>query len=253
MDRWVKLAGCENARDLGGLRLAGGGLTRSGVLVRSDTLQWLTAEDARVLAGDVGLRTVIDLRAELEAAREGTGPLPDLIDYHNVSFVPGEWVMPDDPRFPLIVQDFRSIDQVEHYLNIPRLAGERVARVLRLLARPGATPALFHCAAGKDRTGVLAAILLEIAGVEPGEIVADYELTNLRLAAVDARLAKAPSYRSSLEGVPEDVDRTRCRPEVMAGFLAGLAREWGGAAGWARAAGVGEDELAALRGLLAGG
>jgi protein-tyrosine phosphatase len=251
----VKLTGCDNARDLGGLRLAGGGRTRSGVLIRSDTVQSLCADDVRVLVDEIGLRTVVDLRAEPEAVREGRGPLADTaVDYHNLSFIPGEFVMPDDPRFPLIMQDLQSVEQVEHYLNMVRLAGTAVARALRVLARPGATPALFHCAAGKDRTGVLSALLLEIAGAEPAEIVADYELTNARLALVDARLARLPSYRAALhDGSAEAVGRTRCRPEVMVTFLDTVERIWGGAAAWARSAGVSVGELAALRALLAEG
>jgi hypothetical protein len=253
VDRWVELTGCDNARDLGGLRLAGGGRTRSGVLIRADSVQHLAGDDVRILTEEVGLRTVVDLRAGVEVAREGRGPLRDAdVAYHNLSFVPGEFVMPEDPRFPIIVQDFRSVDQVQHYLDMLRLAGERVAGALRVLARPKATPALFHCAAGKDRTGVLAALLLEIAGVEPNEIVADYELTNARLARVDARLAALPSYRASLEGTADDVGRTRCRPEVMAAFLEQVGRTWGGAAAWAGSAGLSDDELLAVRALLAG-
>ncbi|WP_018504678.1 tyrosine-protein phosphatase [Parafrankia discariae] len=251
MHRWFDLAGTDNTRDLGGLPTSDGRLTRSGVLLRSDTLQELTAADVARLREVFGLRAVLDLRAPVEAAREGRGPLEyEDVAYHNLSFLPGEWIMPDDPRFPAIVKDLDSVDRVEHYLDYLRLAGNAVAGSVRLLAQPATGPALFHCAAGKDRTGVLSALLLGIVGVVDEAIIEDYALTNERIARVDARLARRPSYNR-----PEDpltIDKMSCRPEVMRGFLGGVAEIWGGPAAWARAAGVPEEDLRSLRSLLVG-
>jgi protein-tyrosine phosphatase len=228
----------------------GGSATRGGVLLRSDTLQELTGADVRRLTVDFGLRTILDLRAPAEAAREGRGPLAaEPVGYLNLSFLSGEYIMPDDARFPLIVADLEEQDRVEHYLDYLRLAGPTVAEALRTLARPGATPAIFHCAAGKDRTGVLAALLLEIAGVTRDAIVADFTMTNERIDLIDARLTRLPSYtkrRAELEP-----GRTSCQPEVMEAFLDQLAARWGGAVGFARRHGVGEDDLETLRALLA--
>jgi hypothetical protein len=243
----LNLAGCDNTRDLGGLPTVDGGTTRRGVFLRSDTVQDLTPADVVRLRCTYGLRTVLDLRAGEEAAREGRGALAhEPITYHNLSFLPGEWVMPDDPRFPVIVQDLDSADRVQHYLDYLRFAGDAVAQALRLLARGG--PTLFHCAAGKDRTGVLAALVLGIVGVETEAIVADYAATNERIDRVDARLARLPSYNRPEN--PLTTDKLRCRPEVMGDFLAAVEDTWGGPAGWARQAGVAAQDLRLLRSLL---
>lgn len=251
MDRWVNLAGCDNVRDLGGLPTLDGSSTRLGVFLRADSLQALTQNDVIALRDDFGLRTVLDLRAKEEAAREGRGPLADEpVSYHNLSFLPGEWVMPDDPRFPAIIRDLESVDRIEHYLDYLRLAGDAVAQAVHLLAQPTAGPALFHCAAGKDRIGVLAAVVLSLVGVQPEAIVADYAQTNERIARVSARLATLPSYNRT--HAPLTPDQLACRPEVMRGFLAGLEAGWGGSASWARGAGITDEELGSLRRVLVG-
>jgi hypothetical protein len=249
--RWFDLAGCDNVRDLGGLPTLDGGLTRPGVFLRGDTPQELTAADVVRLRDEFGLRTVLDLRADAEAAREGRGALEkEPVDYHQLSFLPGEWVMPDDPRYPAIIRDRRSEDRIEHYLDYLRLAGGAVAEALRMLATPGRGPTLFHCAAGKDRTGVLAALALGIVGVEHEAIVADYVATNDRIDRVDARLTRLPSYNSGPDKLT--ADKLRVRAEVMVGFLAGVERTWDGPAAWARHAGVPEADLRTLRTRLVG-
>lgn len=243
------MAGADNVRDLGGLPTVDGGATRYGCFLRADTLQDLTSDDVGRLTGAFGLRTVLDLRAKEEAAREGRGPLAHTaVAYHNLSFLPGEWVMPDDPRFPAIVKDAKSVDRVEHYLDYLRLAADSVATALRLLADPASLPAVFHCAGGKDRTGVLAALVLSIAGVSVDDVVDDYALTNERIARIDEHLATMPSY--SRPENPLTVDQLRCRPEVMRSFLDRVDKIWGGPAAWARHAGVSDLELVSLRSTL---
>ncbi|CAO5245169.1 tyrosine-protein phosphatase [Frankia sp. AgKG'84/4] len=251
MDRWLNLTGCDNVRDLGGLPTTDGSLTRHGALLRADSVQTASADDVILLRDTFGLRTIIDLRAREEAAREGRGPLAaEAIEYHHLSFLPGEWVMPDDPRYPAIVKDLDTTDRIEHYLNYLRAAGDAVAQALRVLASPSAGPALFHCAAGKDRTGVLAALVLGIAGVEQDAIIDDYAQTNERIARVYARLADRPSYRQVV--APASAGDLACRPEVMRGFLDGVDAGWGGPAAWALQTGVSEPELRALRQRLVG-
>jgi protein tyrosine/serine phosphatase len=251
VDRWLNLTGCDNVRDLGGLPAADGSLTRHGVFLRADSVQTATEDDVIFLRDTFGLRTIIDLRAKEEALREGRGPLEnEAVAYHHLSFLPGEWVMPDDPRYPAIVRDLDSADRIQHYLNYLRRAGDAVAQALRVLAQPSTGPALFHCAAGKDRTGVLAALILSIAEVDRAAIIDDYTQTNERIERVNARLAHRPSYNRSTN--PMTADQLSCRPEVMAGFLEGVDAGWGSAAGWARESGVSEGDLRALRLALVG-
>lgn len=251
MDRWLNLSGCDNVRDLGGLPTTDGARTRHGVLLRADSVQGLTPTDVILLRDTFGLRAVVDLRAREEALREGRGPLADEpVAYHHLSFLPGEWLMPDDPRYPAIVRDLGTAERVEHYLDYLRLAEDAVATAVRVLATPATGPALFHCAAGKDRTGVLAALVLDIVGVERAAILDDYVQTNERIARVNARLADRPSYRRQVN--PDDASQLSCRPEVMAGLLAGVDDAWGSPAGWARHAGLADTELQDLRSRLVG-
>jgi protein tyrosine/serine phosphatase len=244
-DRWLPLTGCDNARDLGGLPVTDGGLTRSRVLLRSDTLQELTEADARLLVDGYGLRTVLDLRTRIEAEKEGRGRLAEEeVDYYNLPFIPDAVFEPGD-RHELIVQQRRARDRIEHYVDYLRDAPDSCATALRLMAGADTTPAIFHCAAGKDRTGVLAALALEIVGVPREAVVADYELTNERISLIGARLRRLPTYARDTAKRPDA--ELMPAAETMYGFLAAVDERWGGAAGFARSAGLTDVELAGLR------
>lgn len=239
-ERWLPLEGASNARDLGGLPLRGGGSTIAGRLLRTDTLQELTEADIRLL-GRYPVSVVVDLRTPLEASREGRGPLAaEPVDYVNLPFVPDSVIVPDDPRHEVVVADRLRTDRVEHYLDYLRLAGRRVLDALEMLAEPRPGAALFHCAAGKDRTGVLAALALEAAGVERDAVLDDYALTNERLLLIGERLARLPTYSGYVGKLrPEDMAAERT---TMQEFLRRVDVEFGGAEGWIRSAG-GTPEL----------
>jgi protein tyrosine/serine phosphatase len=248
--RWLDLTGAVNVRDLGGLPIAGGGTTRSGVLLRADTLQELTADDVAMLM-DWGLRTIIDLRTPMEAEREGRGPLErEAVAYHNLPFMPDELMMPnDDKGRELIVAERRERDRVHHYLNYLRYAGDRVVRAVKVIAAPDGPPALFHCAAGKDRTGVLTALLLDAVGVEREAIIADFALSNERIERIGSRLRRFPTYANYTGKIStRDMGND---PQTMVDVLATLDSEYGGAAGWLLSAGMTESELSTLRVVLA--
>lgn len=249
--RFLPLTGAENIRDLGGLPFKSGGFTRSGVLFRGDTLQELTPDDVELFR-TLGLRTIIDLRTNLEATKEGRGPLADEpIRYVNLPFMPDELLMPSDDRErQLIVAERREQDRVEHYLGYLKYAGDRVVGAVKVMAEPDGPPALFHCAAGKDRTGVLAALVLDAVGVERDAIVADFALTNERLDRVGARLRRMPTY-ANYTGALSNKDMS-ADPQTMIDVLAALDDRDGGAAGWLLANGLTDAELAALKAALTG-
>jgi protein-tyrosine phosphatase len=263
--RWLPLTGTFNGRDLGGLPTVDGRTTAAGRLLRTDTLQELTSDDVQWLK-TLGLRTVIDLRTPFEVEREGRGPLEDTdVGYFNFSFVPSEMMsragqdraqqekkpeVDDSPgsKPEVIVRD-RSFEQrVDHYLDYLIKAPDQVAGSLAALAEPGATPAIFHCAAGKDRTGILAALLLSLGGAQPSAIVADFALTNERLPLVAGRLGRLPTYSRGVEKLP--YDQLMCQPETMVQFLKALDERWGGARSWGRGAGLDDATLDRLEGLL---
>jgi len=248
VDRWYELEECDNVRDLGGLPTVDGDQTRYGVLLRSGTLQHASPADVVRLRDEYGLRTILDLRTPEEATREGRGPLgAEPIAYHNLSFLRSRWIMPNEEEAARELVRLRDTkDRVEHYLDYLRLAPDSVSTAVRLIADEASGPILFHCAAGKDRTGVLAAIVLSIVGVESAAIIDDYLATNERIGRIETRLAALPSYESGIR-TRADADQLRVRPEVMAGVLERVREIWGDAAGWARSAGVPDESLDSLR------
>ncbi|WP_280383613.1 tyrosine-protein phosphatase [Nocardia wallacei] len=243
--RWVDLEAVDNVRDLGGLPVIGGGTTRFGVVYRSSTLQHATASDLATLLGPIGLRTVIDLRLPDEVAREGYGPLaaaPVRVANLPIRKSPHSSLAARD-----LVPDRSRVDLVELYGQlVAGSAGELVAAA-RLVADSDRHAVVFHCAAGKDRTGVLAAVLLDAVGVPAEAIAADYELTNERMRRVRDRLDALPSYR----GLPAaGTGILAVDPETMVRFLEDLHADHGGAAEWLRAQGLSARELEKLRAVL---
>ena len=124
---------------------------------------------------------------------------------------------------------------------------ENVVEAVRLLGRPDAGPALVHCAAGKDRTGVLVALVLDAVGVERDAVVADYALSAEQVEAMWRRWTAAAGVE-----MPDDLGPHLPRAEVIEAVLARLDEEHGGAAGWLRANGLEADALDRLRARLTG-
>jgi len=215
-DRWVVVEGSSNVRDLGGLPLIGGGMTAYGVFYRSDTPQEWTEPDAQGWRmRRVGL--VVDLRAPLEAEQEGRGPLVDRGDvrYLNAPLLPDRVVVRGHEE--LVVHDNSRAARVERYLAyLSDEGGGNLVRAVEALAT-SPMPALFHCAAGKDRTGVLAAFVLEVAGVEREATVADYGLTSERLPGILERLSRLSSYARDIAA--SDHDHHLAEPGTMRALL----------------------------------
>ena len=243
-DRWLPLEGTYNGRDLGGLPLPDGRTTRFGVLLRTDTLQELTESDVKWLA-ELPLHTVVDLRTSYETEREGRGLLGDTdVAYANYSFVSEESLRPKDENGELIVRDRLETQRVDHYLDYLRHAPDQVIGALRTLAEPGATPAVFHCAAGKDRTGVLAALLLTLAGVDRETIVADYAMSSERITRVAERLRRLGTYGTGLSNVPDD--RLKSDGETMRDLLNAIDDTFGGVRQWVLDNGLDEETVGRL-------
>jgi protein-tyrosine phosphatase len=255
--RWLALEGAANARDLGGLALTGGGTTAPGVLLRSDNLQGLTGADVRRLVEDVGVRVVVDLRTGIEVELEGPGPL--LVDgrasVRHRSLFPetGAHTDVDADVFPWQARRHDGADAetpaVRSYLGYLRDRPDSIVAALRDVASaPGA--ALVHCAAGKDRTGVVCALALAVAGATREAIVADYMATGERIEPLMARLLASPTYAADLDERPMNAHAPRA--ETMERVLDLLDERDGGPLGWLDRAGFDADDAAALRERLAG-
>jgi protein tyrosine/serine phosphatase len=212
------LAGSHNVRDLGGIATADGRVVREGLVFRSDYPAF--ADDG---TGDavrsLGLRAVVDLRRGNEAAAE-TVTWHD----HGVTYY----------RHPLVGGDRTSWHA--RYRSYLTTRPDSVVDAVRHLLDPANHPVLFHCAAGKDRTGVVAAMLLSVLGIEDDEIVADYLLSDEAVAPILDRLTSTPLYRRMLAGTT--VEEQRPTAEAMRDFLRDLDAER-----WLRDHGLTSDEL----------
>jgi protein-tyrosine phosphatase len=245
MDRWIELDGAVNVRDLGGLATDDGGTTAAGVLLRSDNLQGLSDKDVRRLVDDLGVRTVLDLRTPTEVRSEGPGPLVeeglrhvnhDLIPTWDEDAVSADRIVPHERR--------EAGDLSHFYLTYLDQAGDEVVAALRVLTEDTSGAVVVHCAAGKDRTGVIVALALVVAGVRRADIVADYALTGERIEAIRDRLAASPTYAEDMRNRP--LDDMRPHALSMRHFLDRLD-ERGGPLAWLTEQGFGPDEQAALR------
>jgi protein-tyrosine phosphatase len=220
--RHLPLAGTHNVRDLGGYPAAGG-TTRWRRVLRADSLHKLDADGVAALI-DEGLLTVIDLRQPQEL---DSHPNPfashDGVRYHNVSLF--ERVIP-------------PMDASDVLLEMYKLAlsdrGEALRTILTAIAEAGDEGAvLFHCTAGKDRTGIVAALLLSLAGVDSDTIKADYAMTA-------ALIADPASFQKLLAA----------EPATMAAFIAHIDDVHGGVEAYLASIGIGAEVQARLRARL---
>jgi protein tyrosine/serine phosphatase len=131
------------------------------------------------------------------------------------------------------------------YLDVGRQA---LVAALTMVADPQSYPLVFHCTAGKDRTGVLAALVLDILGVRPEVIVEDYMLTATRIDLIRARLRRDPVYGAQIDQTPATDPSMQAEP--MEHFLAEIHQRYGGAEEWALGAGITQETLDSMSTLL---
>jgi protein-tyrosine phosphatase len=267
--RWIHLEGTANTRDLGGLPTTDGGRTLPHRILRSDNLQTLSDADVQRLVGEFGLREVIDLRTSAEVLLEGRGPLrerPEVVHRHftllpergqytdvfaaeedEVPDLPSGWLESVLPR-QVAEGDEGEPPPVRIYLGYLTHRPQAVVEALRALAAPVDGASVVHCAAGKDRTGVVVALSLAVAGVPHEEIAIDYGLSGDVIDAIIARLAATRTYGGDMER--RDTATHAPRRETMDRVLAILDERYGGPIGWLDQHGFGADEQALLRARL---
>lgn len=235
-----------NLRDVGGMAVNGGGVVRSGILLRSGSLCGLSAADATALLTEWSLRTVVDLRTPAELAADG----PTLLADAGVATA----------HLPLMVDSAITLSRMsrgdsdedavgalaEAYNSFVDDRGRHILTVARLLAWSADGSLLVHCSAGKDRTGVTIAILLDSVGVRRDAVIADYAKTNEVIDEVlEALAARSPEGSMSLDAIP--LAARRAQPDALRAVLDRLDRDFGGSAGWLRAKGLEPAEAARLR------
>ncbi len=195
-ERLIALEGAVNFRDLGGYPAGNAHRTRWRLLFRADGLGELTETDLAMMRG-LGIRTVVDLRSagELERGRFDVDAHP--VSFHHLPFIE---TIPDPEEF-----DRRPDLLQSQYLEMLDTSGDQIVAALRVLASPDALPAVFHCTAGKDRTGLLSAIVLSLVGVPEDTVVADYALSAAAMGRLREKIVlKYPESEerlNSIEGV----------------------------------------------------
>jgi protein-tyrosine phosphatase len=233
--RVLRLAGADNVRDLGGLPAGPGHHTATGRILRGELLPTLLEQDVEILIREVGLRTVVDLRTRGEVRHQAGRWLEHDVAWVNCPFRLGGLAPVPGP----------GADFVAAYLSFLEGGPRAVLLAAETLMNPDHHPGLFHCAAGKDRTGVLSALLLDVLGV-PHEVIAeDYALTSLTLARVFDRLVQIEPYRRTLaDAVVADHEP---HAATMRAFLEALHRRHGGSEAWLLGQGIAPSLLERYR------
>lgn len=237
--------GCVNVRDLGGHPTENGGITRFGRVVRADSIRRLTDDGWAALA-EYGIKTVVDLRFDWEI--EADPPKALDLDVVHISLFGGR----NDERWAELdalssaagdsVASTRAVylELVEEHRQNLAIAVARVGT-----AAPGGV--VVHCQAGKDRTGLVTALLLRLARVSRDDVAADYAVSERNLASqIETWVAEAE----------DDAERRRRRrvsatpAAAMEGVLEETERRYGDIEGYLHAAGASDEELAAARARL---
>ncbi|MGW8482505.1 tyrosine-protein phosphatase [Microbacterium sp. NPDC055903] len=240
----IELSAPVNLRDLGGIAI-GGGVLRDGVAIRTDDLAYVTEDVATALVED-GLTAIIDLRSPMEVAITGRGPLGQYpISYHHLPLIAD--VVTETPRDG----GFSHEGMGRMYLGMIAGAAPQLVTALNVIAHtPGATA--FHCAAGRDRTGVLAAMLLLALGAGDDDIVTDYARTGENMAAIMERSRPVMGAMWKALGFEMDAPDTTGLMEgsmeiSMRIVLETLRETHGDPLAPLRAAGLSDDTVARLR------
>jgi protein-tyrosine phosphatase len=239
-ERLIRLENAFNVRDLGGYALAGGGETAWRAMLRGDGLHRLGENDvARLL--DHGLRTVIDLRSGYELERE---PNPfrahPVVRYHNIALF--------DALSPIDIvlgAQGSAFDMAARYRDAVDHCSARIVAVLEAMVEADEGAILFHCSAGKDRTGLVAAILLVLAGVDDDQVLDDYALT----AKLATPLIEQFRARALARGAdPRFVEGfLSSEPATMRSTLDHIANTYGGVQTYLEHAGADAAMLAGVR------
>ncbi len=232
MTEAYEFEGVHNFRAVAPYPLKGGGRIRENAIFRSGALERMTASDEAWLRA-AGVRTILDLRHRDEVSF--AGPPHALAEaVFACSIFPGERAQEDlIAELNGLYGPGPSARRYMHYLNV---GGSQFATAFELFAQEERLPILVHCSAGKDRTGVLLGLVMDVLGADPADIATEYGLSD---ASIPALIAYLEAIGRKLQGTPEEIHQRLSTPaEYMAGFIELLHEKHGGAEAYLRSQGV---------------
>lgn len=238
--------GCVNVRDLGGIPTEDGGATRTGSVIRSDNIGGLTPDGWRALARH-GVVRIVDLRWPEERAQDPPRDLAGAVEVVHVSVL-GPSIDDSSAFFRELDAHVDTVeDAADHYAYsyvefLERNRARFAAALAAVADAPG--PVVIHCMGGKDRTGLVAGLLLRLAGVSLEEIGLDYSLSGPNLAG---------TLGAWLESAPNAAERARrvklssTPAAAMVRVIAAIEERHGSVAGYLEAGGLAPDQISRLR------
>jgi protein-tyrosine phosphatase len=220
--RHIKLERVLNFRDIGGYRTGDGRTVAWRRVFRSGTLIRITPADATCLTEEIGLNFILDLRSGLEI-QKGICPLSETgVKYHNLPLMTDGGNREEEER---LFGQMTSMGEFYLYLLETPDFGQKIVVALEVIAGPDKHPLVFHCSAGKDRTGILTAILLSVLGVADKDIIEDYTLSNLYMEELTKRFRKDPEMAKLTGHLPSYF--WEATAESMELFLDTLKHDYG--------------------------
>ena len=233
----LALNGAFNFRDLGGYKTKDGNTLRKGLLFRSDDLWRLSDSDILQLK-DLGINSVIDLRSQIETNR-GIFPIEKFpTQYIHVALAD----VSADPELARNNDDYLF----ERYQEILLTSQAEIAKVITLLTNKNNLPAVFHCAAGKDRTGIIAALILGVLGVDDETIISDYAKTSSAMRAFSSWLENAyPEIAAIISEMPPVLFSSE--PQTMRSTLDWISCKFGSIEKYLLSSGITRTSIDRLR------
>ena len=236
--------GIHNFRTLAGYRLRDGGAIRGERIYRSGALELMTAGDHHWLSERIQLRTILDLRHPDELAGSEPHALADRV----VAISVFNETQPQEALIAELNGLYGNGPSPRRYLHYLEVGGDRLTRAFQLFAVEENYPFLVHCTAGKDRTGVLLGMIMDVLGASDEDIANEYGLSD---ASIDRLIDYLRRAGRQLEGTDEEIRaRLSTPPARMAGFIELLREHHGGAEAFFRKQGVTEAEITKVRELL---
>jgi protein-tyrosine phosphatase len=232
--RTLTFSSSYNFRDIGGYAGLDDRPVRWRRIFRADSLHRLRGDDLRAFE-ELGVRTVIDLRRVFEVEAHGRVPQAAGLTYHNLVIEHVDW-----ESVPASLPHERWL--ADRYLNFAADGREGLAAALSLIADRDAAPAVVHCMAGKDRTGVVCALTLSLLGVSDADIAEDYALTEAAMASLTDYL-----LRSKPEMVQDKYHMYDCPQDAMLLFLRDLRDRHGSVEKYVREIGISAEQIATMR------